>query len=177
MGAKKKARQEFAKEQELERLRARKETAANLRAATAEKLANMSPEEREVFDRKTKKRTRIILGLFGAAILLVIIGVAGGGSSTPSTPSTSAVFSGKVAFINVLDPATVNVGFEITNSGTGAGVPNCTIKVQNAGGSYTGFDSPIVSESVLPGKSLKANINLTVTHEGAAFVDRGSVTC
>jgi hypothetical protein len=183
MGAKRKARKEFEKEQELEKLREKKErkqdVARDLAQKQSAKLEAMTPEERAVFQKKQSKLTKIVTIIFLLTIVLLGIAIFGsdGETSTPVTPSSNAIFSGKILSSEVVNPATVKVKFEITNSGTDAGIPSCVVRVQDASGTYKGFDSPIFDYSIEPNSSITGAINLTVTKEGASFVTQGEVSC
>jgi hypothetical protein len=186
MGAKRKARKEFEKEQELAMLREKKERKEAVARDNAQKLAAkleaMSPEEKSEFLRKQAKLRKIalviVLVAFGLFVV-AIIGSSGDSTTTDSqnTPSANAVFSGKILSTRVINPATLQVKFEIENSGTDAGVPNCIVRVEDASRTYKGFDSPIFDYSVEPHSSITGAINLTVTKEGAYFVTQGSVSC
>lgn len=161
MSAKSDARKQFAKEAELEKLRAKK-------AATEAKLAGMNPEERIAMK---KKSTRVKIG----AILIVIAFFAF--FATHGSKSSAATFTGTVNSVKVINPATVNVVFSITNTSKVAGIPNCNINVSDSGGAYTGFDSPIYNTPLDAGKSLTNNINMVVTKQGAQYITTGTVTC
>lgn len=163
MSAKKEARKQFEKEQALERLR-------KIEAEKLKQLASLSPEEILIANKKLKRRKIFVLMVFGLAILLIGIALISGSSH-------KSIFSGKVYGVKVVDPATVNVQFTFTNTGTVAAPPNCSIHVQNAGGSYVGFDSPVMTSPVSPGASISGNINLTITGNGAQYISQGNVTC
>lgn len=184
MGAKKKARKEFEKEQELEKLRAKtqrkEEVARAVQEREAAKIAAMSPEEKEAYLRKQAKTRKIALIITLVAVLFFVIAIFSGGSGdveTPATPSANASFSGEIISSKVINPATVNVSFKITNDGTDPGKPNCKVSVQDSSGTYRGYDYPIFDYSVEPKSSVTGNINLTVTKEGALFVTQGEVSC
>jgi Fe2+ transport system protein B len=129
---------------------------------------------------QAKKATKSALakvGLFLVIFFLIFHFVfqSNNSPSTPAAPASS--FTGQVLSDTVIDPATANVQFSITNDGTTAGIPNCSVEVHNAGYSYTGFDSPIISTPIAPGATLKGNMNITVTGQGASFITAGTVTC
>lgn len=186
MSAKRKARKEFEKEQELEKLRQKKERKESVARDVAQKAAAkfdaLSPEEKSVFLKKQSRMRKIALIIFLCAFGLFLIGIFGSTdesatTDTQSTPSANAVFSGKVLSSQVINPATVQVKFEITNSGTEAGIPSCIVRVQDASRTYKGFDSPIFDYAIEPKSSITGAINLTVTKEGAYFVTEGEVSC
>lgn len=183
MGAKRKARKEFEKEQELEKLREKKERKKDVAREIAQKqsakLEAMTPEEKTVLLKKQSKLRKIALIIF--ALAFVLFGVAIFGSSdetpTPEAPSSNAIFSGKILSSEVINPATVKVKFEITNSGTDAGIPSCIVRVYDSSRTYNGFDSPIFDYAIEPNSSITGALNLTVTKEGALFVTQGEVSC
>ena len=122
-------------------------------------------------------------------LLLSLLGAISGGGDTPPTPDNkpaettveepakSALFSGEIGTWKAINPASGVVSFTITNSGDAAGKPDCKVAVQDSSGTYRGYDYPIFDEDVAPGESVKGNITLTVTKEGAAYITTGSVTC
>lgn len=186
MGAKRKARKEFEKELELEKLREKKDrkeaVARDVAQKAAAKLDAMSPEEKAIFLKKQSKLRKIALIIFLCAFGLFLVGIFGSNNEpsttdTKSTPSANAIFSGKVLSSKVINPATVQVKFEITNTGTDAGIPSCIVRVQDASRTYKGFDSPIFDYAIEPNSSITGAINLTVTKEGAYFVTEGEVSC
>jgi hypothetical protein len=186
MSAKRKARKEFEKEQELEKLRQKKDRKESAAREVAQKAAakfdSMTPEEKAIFLKKQSKVRKIALIIFLCAFGLFLVAIFGSDSDpattdTKSTPSANAVFSGKVLSSKVINPATVQVKFEITNTGTDAGIPSCIVRVQDASRTYKGFDSPIFDYAIEPNSSITGAINLTVTKEGAYFVTQGEVSC
>jgi hypothetical protein len=122
-------------------------------------------------------------------LLLSLIGAISGGGDTPSTPddkpaetkveepTKSASFSGEIGTWDAINPASGVVTFTITNNGDAPGKPDCKVAVQDSSGTYRGYDYPIFDQDVAPGESVKGNMTLTVTKEGAAYVSTGSVTC
>lgn len=184
MSAKRKARKEFEKEQELAKLRAKSERkeAAKRQAEErlAAKLASMSPEEKDLFLKKQAKIRKISVVIILIAAFFFLISIfSGSGSDVDSSNATktNASFTGKIISSKVINPATVNVSFEITNNGTDPDVPNCKVSVQDSSGTYRGYDFPIFNYPLEPKSSISGNINLTVTKEGAFFVTQGEVTC
>lgn len=184
MGAKRKARKEFEKEQELEKLRAKQErkdgVAREAAQRAAAKFEAMTPEERSQFQKRQAKIRKIALVIVLCAFGLFLVGIFGSdteSSTSDTTKSTDAVFSGKVLSSKVVNPAMVQVKFEITNTGTDAGKPNCIVRVQDASRTYKGFDSPIFDYAIEPKSTITGVINLTVTNQGALFVTEGEVSC
>lgn len=118
------------------------------------------------------KSNKIKLGLLAFITIVIFIAVGGFKSSSPAT-----TFSGSVTGISVINPASVNVQFTISNTGTSAGTPNCSVRVQDPSGAYTGSDSPSISAPIAVGASLSGNMNLIVTGQGAQYATQGTVTC
>ena len=174
MSAASEARKQFAKEQELEKLRAKK-------AAQDANMAALSPEQRASIQKRSKKFSIGCMGVVVIFIAIIVIAVIGGshnsGSSNGGTSASSSNFTGTVGAINVINPASVNVQFSFTNNGTSAGIPNCTVKVQDPSNAYSGFDSPAITNPVAPGATVSGNMNIIVTGQGASYVTQGDVTC
>lgn len=118
------------------------------------------------------KSNKIKLGLVAFITIVIFIAMGGFKSSSPST-----TFSGSVMKISVINPASVNVEFSISNTGSSAGTPNCTVSVQDPSNAYSGSDSPSVSSPIAVGGTLNGNMNLIVTGQGAQYVTGGTVTC
>jgi hypothetical protein len=132
-----------------------------------------------------KKRFVIPLSFF---VVAIIAGALGGTKSSTSSTSVSAaatastdssgarVYPASVDGYAVVDPATIAVRFTVHNDGTQAVSPACTISLQNAGGSYHGFDvfymNPISAGGVTHGTG-----NITITSQGAQFVTQSSISC
>jgi hypothetical protein len=120
-------------------------------------------------------------------LLLSLIGaVSGGSNATPEDkpaetkveePAKSASFSGEIGTWKAINPASGVVTFSITNNGDAPGKPDCKVAVQDDSGTYRGYDYPIFDNDVAPGETVKGNMTLTVTKEGASYVTTGSVTC
>ena len=101
--------------------------------------------------------------------------VSGNASGASSNISGGASFNGQVVSIRVINPATVSVDFDVSNSGSGSGNFSCTVKVADSSGNYRGFD--YFSDNLDPGETQSFTGNLTVTNEGAAYADISSITC
>lgn len=123
-------------------------------------------------------------------IFILIIATAPKGASGPKAPATvtkaapapKAVYTATVDDTTVEDPATVNVDYTVTNTGTGSGYPTCSVQAKNANGSYYGESVRVLKDTPLtaplaPKASVSVGQNVTVTHNGAAFADQVTVTC
>ena len=91
--------------------------------------------------------------------------------------STKTTFMGSIFKIDVINPATVAVEFQLRNVGSVNGIPDCIVKVQDVSGTYSGFDKPIMNTEVKPMETIIGNMTITIRNQGASFVTEGSVTC
>lgn len=92
--------------------------------------------------------------------------------------NSKSQYSGSVDISSsqVVNPATLAVTFHVTNHGSKAGTPNCTINVGDVNDSYTGSDA-FTMNSIKPGQTVTSVDNLTITHQGAQYVTQGTITC
>lgn len=114
-------------------------------------------------------------------LLLALIGSVSGGGDTPADTSNEATKSATtqnrsypVKYLRhaVINPATISVAFQVKNDGTQPIKPSCKIKMQDASGTYKGFDFVDFLEEIAPNQSKEAVVQLTITKEGAAFADQ-----
>lgn len=77
----------------------------------------------------------------------------------------------------VINPATIEFRFNVTNDGTQPVTPNCTIRVQDPSGTYRGFDIFTPTSPINPGVTQLLTGQLTVTKEGAAWANEWSGNC
>jgi len=115
----------------------------------------------------------IVLGLIVA--LVVTCTSLTSSDETDSAPPSS--FTATVADIRVVNPATVTVIAEITNTGDTAAVPECRIDVADPSGTYDGWDTFTARAPVEPGATDQMVARLTVTNEGAAWVTESEIDC
>ena len=71
-----------------------------------------------------------------------------------------------------INPALVSVRFSITNDGTQSITPSCKIKMQDSSGVYKGYDYFDITDPIAAGQSKQVVVQLTITKEGASFVDQ-----
>jgi hypothetical protein len=134
-------------------------------------MTNETPAEKPWF----KKKKFIILI---AIPVLVVIGQSTGGSedssTTSQTSSAEVERSYPVKYLRhaVINPATISVAFQVKNDGTTPIKPSCNIKMQDASGTYKGYDFVDFLEEIAPNQSKEAVVQLTITKEGAAFADQ-----
>ena len=176
MGAKRQAKKEFEKEQELEKLRAKAAAAQARKEAYQAKLDSMSPEDRARFFKKRKRNILIVVAVF---LLFIVIGAFGGSDSSSSSSGTTKTrnYPASIERISVVNPASVRVIFTVKNDGTVEVKPSCTIKVSDESSTYTGFDIFNFDQALSPGQQKNGAGVITVTKQGAAFVTKGSIVC
>jgi hypothetical protein len=95
-------------------------------------------------------------------------------NSTETTkPSSTQTRSYPVKYLSHADinPAAVSVRFSVTNDGTQPITPSCKIKMQDSSGVYKGYDYFDITDPIAPGQSKQVVVQLTITKEGASFVD------
>lgn len=115
-------------------------------------------------------------GCLPIIIALAVVGVVVYSCSTLTQGATST-WSAQTLSTRLINPGSVNVIASVTNTGSKAAKPNCTVRVSDPSGAYTGFDSPIFDEDVAPGASKNFNMNIVVKGDGARFVTSSEITC
>jgi len=96
-------------------------------------------------------------------------------NSTETTkPSSTQTRSYPVKYLSHADinPAVVSVRFSVTNDGTQPITPSCKIKMQDSSGVYKGYDYFDITDPIAVGQSKQVVVQLTITKEGASFVDQ-----
>lgn len=107
----------------------------------------------------------------------------GSASESPksSTESTSSIQerSYPVEYLSHADvnPASVSVRFGIKNDGTQPITPTCKIKMSDSSGTYSGYDFFDITDPIAPAQTKQVVVQLTITNEGAAYVDTFTGTC
>jgi hypothetical protein len=116
--------------------------------------------------------------IFLTYLLISSIAGIGGSSDSPSSDNTSqsqtANRSYPVEYVRhaVINPATVSVAFNIKNDGTQPIKPTCNIKMQDAGGTYKGYDIFEITDEIAASQTKQVVVQLTITKEGAEYVDQ-----
>lgn len=77
----------------------------------------------------------------------------------------------------VINPATISVAFNIKNDGTKPITPNCKIEMQDPSGTYKGYDFFDITNPIAANQTKQVIVQLTITKEGANFVDKFSGEC
>jgi hypothetical protein len=124
------------------------------------------------------KKKRIIIPL--AFLVLGVFGSLTGKSGTSSTGgggSTTRSYPAAVDGSAVVNPATLAVRFHVTNDGSQAVTPNCTLKAQDVSGTYSGYDIFTPTSPVAPGATQNLVGHLTITKQGASYADQFSLSC
>ena len=115
--------------------------------------------------------------------LALIGGLTGcAGDSTASGSSSTSIDAERsypVQYVRSasVNPATLSVVFRVKNDGTVAVTPTCFIEMKDVGGTYKGFDSFELVDSIPAGVSKEVIVQLTITNEGADYADQFSGKC
>ena len=76
-----------------------------------------------------------------------------------------------------VNPATLTVVFNILNDGTQPVKPSCDIRMEDASGTYRGFDVFDLIDAVPANGTKQVVVQLTITKEGAEFADQFTGKC
>jgi hypothetical protein len=127
---------------------------------------------------KTWQKILVILVIY--VLVSSVAGIGGSSdSSNNSSPSESVKRSYPVSYVRsaAVNPATLAVVFSVTNDGTQPITPSCTIRMQDAGGTYKGYDIFDITDAIAPSQTKQVIVNLTITKEGADFANQFSGEC
>jgi hypothetical protein len=91
------------------------------------------------------------------------------------TPTPLPQYSTELLNYKIINPASIDVYYNVTNTNGMTGIAECTIRVSDASGTYKGFD--VVSIPVIANELSKNVTTIIVTNEGATYITEGSVTC
>lgn len=121
-----------------------------------------------------QKKPPNITGIIGVVILAGIgliwyLGTHHGGSGT--------TYQATVTSYSAVNPADLDVAVEVTNTGSKAGTPTCTIKASDASGAYNGFDQAKMNGPLAAGASSDYSSDVTITSQGASYVTDVTATC
>jgi hypothetical protein len=113
----------------------------------------------------------VLASILLIVVIVVILAVSSGsGSSGPAWRARAVRFA-------VISPAGLAVTAKVTNTGTKAATPECTVNASDPAGAYTGVDIFTLKDAVRPGRSAFFTGDLTITGEGARYVTKVTVTC
>ena len=109
----------------------------------------------------------VLAGVIAAVIaLLVSVYSASGGS-----------YKATVTGYTVINPADLAVSVRVTNTGSSASTPTCTINAQDPSDAYSGIDEVTLQGSLAPGATTNFADNLVITNHGASYVTQVTVSC
>ena len=98
-------------------------------------------------------------------------------SNSNSVTSIERTYPAKYVRHSVVNPATIAVAFDVTNDGTQPVKPSCKVRMQDVSGTYKGWDVVEFTKSIAPNQTQEVVVQLTITKEGANFVDQFSADC
>src|SRR3989344_8550274 len=131
-----------------------------------------------------KEKVRRVVGIVSiTTIMLVILSlVFGGGSKPKEQPETKAAkFSAGLqpgdTSMQVVNPASLRVFLRVENTGDAEGKPECTILANDSSGTYHGSSTLNKTSPVKPGEKWDFATVLTITKEGAQYVNNVKVEC
>jgi hypothetical protein len=114
---------------------------------------------------------RRIFGLIALAAIAAIAAACLTGCGGGTT------YKAKVQDYNVINPADLGVTVQVTNTGSKAGTPSCTIDAQDPSFAYSGVDVATLKDPVAPGATTHFADNITITGQGAQYVTQVTVKC
>lgn len=91
--------------------------------------------------------------------------------------SSKPKYEAKAQNFTVTDPSTLRVDIKVHNVGEVSGKPNCSIEADNGTRSYRGTDRVVSDTELKPDGYWGFAQTLTITNEGAEYVDQVTVTC
>ena len=94
-----------------------------------------------------------------------------------SVYSSSGSFTAKVTGTTVINPATLAVTIQVTNTGTSAATPMCTVDATAPARAYTGVNAGSLSAPVQPGQTMTTVMDVVITGQGARYVTQATVSC
>lgn len=98
--------------------------------------------------------------------------------SQQQSPKTEAKFEGTVLNYEAINPASLRVAVEVKNAGNAEGRFSCTIRGKDTSSTYTGFDTfEDEGGTLAPDASRKFSGVITITKQGAEYVNDVSVSC
>lgn len=123
------------------------------------------------------KITTVILSLVGLFLLISCIGmVRGNPDAKPAGKAKYTATMQQDGFI-IVNPATLRVYGEVKNTGTASGKPSCTVQAHDGNYTYTGTDIVTRTSDLKVGGQWDFVDDLTVTHQGAAYVTKVDLDC
>ena len=130
------------------------------------------PTETKTPKQPASKGTKIVTLIIFLGIPIAIglwVGLSGNSKSSYKGTVDTGSFQ-------VINPATLAVAFHVTNNGSKAGAPYCTLNVGDVNDTYTGTDA-FTMKTIQPGQTVTSVDDLTITHQGAQYVTQGTISC
>jgi len=112
----------------------------------------------------------ILLGVAAviAVIIIAIVTLTGGSGGS---------YKAAVENYTVINPADLAVAVRVTNTGSSAGTPTCTVNAADPSGAYSGFDEGTLTSPVAAGATVTYVDNVTITGQGAQYITQVTVSC
>jgi len=112
----------------------------------------------------------VVVAVVGAILLAVHLGA-------KDQAQSAAQYKAAVATYTVVNPADLNVYFTVTNTGKTAGDPQCTVDASDPSGAYSGINIGTLASPVQPGRTEDNIMQVTITSQGAKYVNSVTVKC
>jgi len=135
----------------------------------------------------------VIITAFVVLWLVSYISSSGNGASNASSAGPKATYSAKLASncpmtydascwgqdgtVWPVNPADLRVYAVVTNTGSVAGRPICTIQAHDASYTYTGTDTVQAKSPLKPGGQSEFSDDLTIAHQGSQYVTNLAIKC
>lgn len=120
-----------------------------------------------------RRRRRPLLGCLAVIAAAAVAGIA----ISVATSGGGTTWKAHVENSVVINPADLAVAVQVTNTGSTAGTPTCTVTAQDPSDAYGGFDEGTLTSPVQPGATTTYVDNVTISGQGARYVTQVSVTC
>lgn len=126
------------------------------------------------------KAERIISLIVGAVIVFLAVSIStslfGGKNSSDSMENGQRKYGATATTKKVDSPATLIVAFDVTNNTDKVGEPFCSVSAKDSASSYKGLANKQMPP-INPGETKGGYVSMTVTNQGAAYVNIVTVTC
>ena len=98
-------------------------------------------------------------------------------SQQQTEPPEKPTFEIKIAGNTYADPTSRRLTFTIKNTGTVEFTPACSVTLENATGTYRGYDYITWNTPLAPGDTKYFEGLIIITNEGAAYATKSNVSC
>jgi hypothetical protein len=133
---------------------------------TAEKPRTQPPPPRK---RHRAATIFAIIAVVIVGIIIVAVASCGGGAAT--------TYRARMVSHWIINPASVGFQAEVTNTGSSAGKPDCTVQASDPSSAYTGIDIFTAKQDVQPHQTVRFTGSLIITGQGARYVTSYSIKC